>query len=121
MFDPTRPRIDLLMFFLLLKPLYHSVLWDKVEADFAKLQEDGYKIATVSEYVEALHRNKVQPRQLKPFLDAPWRPEDDSGVFTWMGKYVTPGEDDWAIRTQNWQTRSWLLAAETSENRNAPY
>jgi len=84
----------------------------KMEDDFRKLQEQGYKIATVSEYVEALERNKVKPRALKPILDAPWRPEDDKGVFTWMGHYVLPWEDDYGIRTQNWQTRSWLLSAE---------
>ncbi len=84
----------------------------KVEDDFAKLQQEGYKIATISEYVDALRRSKIEPRPMKPILDAPWRPEDDSGVFTWMGKYVMPGEDDWGIRTQNWQTRSWLVAAE---------
>ena len=85
---------------------------NKLENDFARLEKDGYKIATISEYVDALHRNKISPRPLKPILDAPWRPEDDQGVFTWMGKYVFPGEDDWGIRTENWRTRSWLLAAE---------
>jgi len=84
----------------------------KLEADFQKLQGEGYQIATISEYVSALERHKIQPRPLKPILDAPWRPEDDQGVFTWMGKYVLPKEDDYAIRTQNWQARSWLLAAE---------
>jgi len=84
----------------------------KIEADFKRYQSEGYKIATVGEYLEALHRNKVQPRPLKPMLDAPWRPEDDSGVFTWMGKQTLPKEQDWAIRTENWQARSWLLAAE---------
>ncbi len=84
----------------------------KVESDFTKLQAEGYQIATVSEYVSALQKKGTAPRPLKPALDAPWRPEDDQGVFTWMGKYVMPREDDYGIRTQNWQTRSWLIAAE---------
>jgi len=84
----------------------------KIETDFKRYQEEGYRIATVGEYLEALHRNNVQPRPLKPILDAPWRPEDDAGVFTWMGNYVLPKENDYGIRTENWQARSWLLAAE---------
>jgi hypothetical protein len=86
----------------------------KLESDFARYEKDGYRIATVSEYVDALHRNNIRPRPLKPMLDTPWRPEDDQGVFTWMGKYVLPRENDYGIRTENWTTRSWLLAAEKS-------
>ena len=84
----------------------------RMETDFKKLEQEGYKIATVSEYVEALNRNKIYPRPLKPILDAPWRPEDDQGVWTWMGKYGLSWEDDYGVRTENWKARSWLISAE---------
>jgi hypothetical protein len=84
----------------------------KMELDFKAYQDKGYKIATVGEYVEALHKANIQPRPLKPILDAPWRPEDDHGVFIWMGKYASPKENDYGIRTENYQVRALLLAAE---------
>ncbi len=84
----------------------------KMEADFKRLEKQGYKIATISEYVEGLRKLGYQPRPLKPILDSPWRPEDDQGLFTWMGKYVFPWEEDYQLRTENWRTRSWLISAE---------
>jgi len=97
-------------FSFLFKP--RDTIIKRMGADFKKLEQEGYKIATVSEYVEALKQNNIQPRPLKPILDAPWRPEDDQGVWTWMGKYVSPWEDDYGVRTENWRARSWLISAE---------
>ena len=84
----------------------------KLEQDFKRLEKKGYKIATISEYLSALRSLGYQPRPLKPILDSPWRPEDDKGVFTWMGEYNSKWEEDYQLRTENWQTRSWLISAE---------
>jgi hypothetical protein len=84
----------------------------KMVADFERYQRDGYRIATVGEYMEALHRHEVQPRPMRPFLDSAWRPQDDQGMFTWMGKYSFKYEDDYGIRTGNWRARAGLVSAE---------
>jgi len=83
-----------------------------LEAQFQDLEKQGYKIATVTEYVEALRAAAVEPEPLLPILDSPWRPNDGSGLFQWMGKYATPWERDWDMRTKNWQVRAALIEAE---------
>jgi len=85
----------------------------KLERNLKAAEADGYKIATVSEYREALQTAGLKPVALKPQLDAPWRPEDDSGVFQWMGKYAfNTWEDDYGLRTTDWQIRDALLTWE---------
>jgi hypothetical protein len=83
-----------------------------LEKQFQAAEKDGYKIAKVSEYVAALRQAGVKPGALKPMLDSPWRPEDGSGVFQWMGKYATPWEKDYGTRTWNWGVRTILVQAE---------
>ncbi|HUT51817.1 MAG TPA: hypothetical protein VM658_00355 [bacterium] len=83
-----------------------------LEKQFQAAEKDGYKIAKVSEYVSALREAGVKPGALKPMLDSPWRPEDGSGVFQWMGKYATKWETDYDTRTKNWLTRDLLVEAE---------
>lgn len=83
-----------------------------LENKFEQYEADGYKIASVTDYVRALRQIGVEPSPLRPILDSPWRPNDGSGVFQWMGKYVTPWERDYDIRTRNWQVRRELIAAE---------
>ena len=85
----------------------------KLERDLKAAEADGYKIATVSEYRQALVDAGLKPAPLKPQLDAPWRPEDDSGVFQWMGKYAfNTWEEDYTLRTMDWQIRDALLSWE---------
>jgi hypothetical protein len=83
-----------------------------LEKQLEAAQADGYKVATVTEYVEALRAAGVEPRPLRPILDAPWRPEDGSGLFQWMGKYSLRREKDYDMRTKNWQVRNALIEAE---------
>ncbi len=85
-----------------------------LERKMEKAAEKGYKPSTVTEYVEALRSAGVKPKKLRPVLDSPWRPEDGSGVFQWMGKYATIWEKDYDMRTKNWQVRSVLIEAERS-------
>lgn len=83
-----------------------------LEGELKAAEQNGYKIATVTEYVEALREAGVEPAPLKPMLDSPWRPGDGSGVFQWMGKYVATWEKDYDMRTRNWQVRNLLVEAE---------
>ncbi len=83
-----------------------------LERKLKDLEAQGYRIATVSQYHAALKAAGVQPVPLKPILDAPWRPEDDDGIYTWLGKYVFPWEEDYLLRTENWETRALLIRAE---------
>jgi len=84
----------------------------RLELAFQKAEKEGYKPATVTEYLDALRRAGVGPTPLKPVLDSPWRPGDGSGVFQWMGRYSLPWEKDWHVRTRNWQVRNMLVEAE---------
>jgi hypothetical protein len=85
---------------------------NSLEKKLSGFESQGYKIATVSEYHEALQKAGVKPGHLKPLLDAPWRPKDDDGIYTWLGKYVFPWEEDHALRTENFRTRALLIQAE---------
>ncbi len=85
---------------------------NSLEKKLKGFESRGYKIATVSEYHAALQKAGVKPGHLKPILDAPWRPEDDDGIYTWLGKYVFPWEEDYALRTENFRTRALLIQAE---------
>ena len=85
----------------------------KLEKDLQAAEADGYKIATVSEYRQALSDTGFKPVALKPQLDSPWRPEDGSGVFQWMGYYgFAHWEEDYELRTGDWLVRDALLTAE---------
>ncbi len=83
-----------------------------LEARMTALEKEGYKPSTVSEYVAALREAGLKPAPLRPMLDSPWRPEDGSGVFQWMGKYAFPWEADYDIRSRNWRVRTKLIEAE---------
>ena len=83
-----------------------------LEREFKNYEKEGYRIAKVSEYVEAVHEAGYEPPELLPILDSTWRPNDGSGVFQWMGKYVTKWEKDYDMRTQNWMVRNVLVEAE---------
>ncbi len=98
-------------YFPVLKP-YVKYCIVNLEKKFKDYVSQGYKIAKVSELVDALDAAGETPDPLKPILDTPWRPSDDSGVFQWMGRYVFPWEEDYTLITGNWTTRSCLLAFE---------
>lgn len=83
-----------------------------LEEQFKAYERDGLKPSTVTAYVDALLAAGVKPVPLKPYLDAPWRIGDGSGVFQWMGRYSLPWERDYDIRTRAWQVRSLLIEAE---------
>ncbi|MFO8056664.1 MAG: hypothetical protein R6V10_05150 [bacterium] len=83
-----------------------------LEKEMKEELEKGYKPSTITEYVKALRDAGVEPKPLRPVLDSPWRPDDGSGVFQWMGKYATPWEKDYDMRTENWKVRSLLIEAE---------
>lgn len=83
-----------------------------LEKQMKAAEAEGFKPSKISAYVAALRSAGVKPAELRPFLDAPWRPEDGSGVFQWMGKYVSSWERDYDLRTKNWQVRNVLVEAE---------
>ena len=86
----------------------------KMEENFAALAAEGYRTATVSEWLDAVAAHNLAPRPLRLMLDAAWRPQDDQGLFTWLGKHEFPWENDRQVRTQNYEARSWLVAAEAA-------
>jgi hypothetical protein len=98
-------------YFPVLKP-YVKYCIANLGKKFKDYVNQGYKIAKVSELIDALDAAGEAPEPLKPILDTPWRPSDGSGVFQWMGKYVFPWEEDYTIITGNWTARSCLMAFE---------
>lgn len=90
---------------------------DAYDAYEQKLQEqadNGFRIATVGEYVEYLATNNVAKPQLPPILDGDWQPKDTLSIWFWMGrKGIWPeAEDDNGILTANYRNSQKLRALE---------
>jgi hypothetical protein len=106
-------------YFPVLKP-YVKLCIANLDKKFKNYVDEGYKIAKVSELIDALDAAGERPVPLKPILDTPWRPGDGSGVFQWMGEYVFPWEEDYTLLTGNWTARSCLMAFESKYGEQYP-
>ena len=79
----------------------------------AKLEQDGYVIGTIGQYVNALKLAGIPAATLKPVLDGDWQPIDTHNIFRWMGDYHFQYERDNEVLTTNVKVRHKVLAAET--------
>lgn len=57
-------------------------------------ESQGYKITTITEYINELASSGIMPHECPPVLDGTWQPDDTRNLFRWMG-------DDPALNTQN--------------------
>ncbi len=96
------------------------------EADFEKvaeyeqkltdLENQGYKVTSITDYVSHLKAQSVPQPDLPPVLDGTWQPTSTSSILRWMGgRSAAPNnyhERDSYIRSQNYKARTRLHAAE---------
>lgn len=88
------------------------------ERRLTELEADGYRIATVGQYVEAV-RDRVPLAELPPLLDGTWQPGSTRAVLKWMGgrsiwSLDRPDDRDNHVRTLGYQAHRELVAAETA-------
>lgn len=91
---------------------YKKDAMDKYEQKLRHLEEEGYKIVTVREYVQNLKALGIKPKPLPPIIDGTWQPKDTDNLFQWMGKRGIYNEMDMEILSKNYANRVFLLAAE---------
>ncbi len=84
------------------------------EAELLALEAEGYTIATIEQYVEAV-APLVAPETPPPLLDGTWQPNSTNGVSRWLGRQgVWFGQErDNHVRATGAQAHRELVAAET--------
>jgi len=91
---------------------------DEYEQQLADLETQGFRIATISEYVTWAKQNGLQQDPLPPVLDGTWQPPSTNSMRRWLGgsglvDMAYACERDNLVLTTNVQTRHWLAVAET--------
>lgn len=86
------------------------------EAELTALEEEGFKISSIKDYVNHLKAQDVEQPELPPVLDGTWQPTSTSSVLRWMGgRSQAPYnniERDNLIRTTNYRIGIELEAAQ---------
>ncbi len=87
------------------------------EAELEALVADGWRIATISEYVAWAKENNLEQRELPPMLDGTWQPPSTDSMHRWMGAsglidQAYAGERDNQVLTSNVRARHRIAAAE---------
>jgi MYXO-CTERM domain-containing protein len=88
------------------------------EAKLEQQEAEGYRIATISEYVDYVKSTDLPQPPLPPLLDGTWQPSSSDSMFRWMGKsgaldVLLEFERDNDVITGNVEARHTLLTAET--------
>jgi len=88
------------------------------EQQLTDLENQGFRIATIEEYVTWAKQNGLQQDPLPPMLDGTWQPPSTNSMRRWLGGsgLVDIGyacERDNLVLTRNVQARHWLEVAET--------
>lgn len=81
--------------------------------ELKSLEDQGYKIGKISDYINDLKKAGVKPAKLDPMVDGSWQPKDTDNIFRWMGDYRAQFERDNEILTENYRVRGKLAAAQT--------
>ncbi|MBN2495955.1 MAG: hypothetical protein JXR96_15290 [Deltaproteobacteria bacterium] len=86
------------------------------EQALEQAESEGFRIATIGEYVAWAKQNLPQP-ELPPVLDGTWQPPSTDSMHRWMGAsglldFVYHGEQDNAVLTGNVRARHWIEVAE---------
>jgi MYXO-CTERM domain-containing protein len=81
-------------------------------------EAQGYRIATITEYVTWAKANNLPQPPLPPILDGTWQPASSDSMFRWMGAsgFLDAAHDcerDNLVLTGNVQARHRILTAET--------
>ncbi len=76
---------------------------------------DGYRITTITEYINDLAGSGIMPAECPPLLDGTWQPDDTRNLYRWMGDdpaLNTQNVWDNVVLTQNFKSRNKLVALE---------
>ncbi|MBY0471682.1 hypothetical protein K2X30_10995 [bacterium] len=107
-------------------PYFYHIGWDalfrKSQKSLDRLEttmtnwETNHQIATIGEYLSTLKAKGATGLAAGPILDK-MRSDFTDNVWLWMGDNRNPfSEDDDKVRSRNYASRNWLLAAETVVN-----
>jgi len=88
------------------------------EQELADKEAQGFRIATIEEYVAWAKQNGLQQDPLPPVLDGTWQPPSTNSMRRWLGGsgLIDMGyacERDNQVLTSNVQARHWVEVAET--------
>ncbi len=87
--------------------------WEKKNIDkFLRLEKEGYRFVTVSEFVKILKKNSYKPPQMAYIPEGTWN-MGAGGPYNWLGKQGSGNEKDGLTRARNFIARGWVLVAET--------
>ena len=94
---------------------YDKAFTDNYVEKLEQLEADGWRIATVADYVDHLVDYGYQMEPLPLVLDGAWQPSDTFNIQRWMGLVGMwdEDEDDNGVLTTLTQSRFVLQAAET--------
>ncbi|UCD84040.1 MAG: hypothetical protein JSU92_12245 [Deltaproteobacteria bacterium] len=92
---------------------YDPVALAGYEFELSLRESEGYRITTISKYIEEIETLGITPAELLPLLDGTWQPGSHL-TSKWLGGIsALGGNDDNYVRTLQYTTRQHLLAAET--------
>ncbi|NLH49285.1 MAG: hypothetical protein GX444_11885 [Myxococcales bacterium] len=85
------------------------------EAGLMEKEADGYKIGSISDYVNDLLDAGIDPEPAPRLLDGTWQPDSTEGVSMWLGRggLWRKDERDNHVRSLAYQAHQEILAAET--------
>jgi len=75
-------------------------------------EHQGYQLATITEFLQAIDQSGFEPPLAEPLLDGNWNMGRSRGCFTWLGWNRNESQNDLAVRTHNWKSRTQLLQLE---------
>ncbi|MFH1434417.1 MAG: hypothetical protein ABIJ56_01755 [Pseudomonadota bacterium] len=95
---------------------YSPARMDEYGAQLQALEDEGYKVTTIKDYVNHLKGQGIEQPEMGAVLDGTWQPGSTDGIHRWMGGMgVTPwsgNERDNDVRTANIRTGINLRAAD---------
>lgn len=96
--------------------VFHQPSYDKFEKKLLDLEAQGWKIASLGAWRQAVLDAGIDVPELPPVLDGCWQPKDTQNVYRWMGGAGVWGasERDNEVLRANVRARHALLAAEVA-------
>jgi len=92
---------------------YRVPTWEKKNIDkFKRLEKEGYKFITVSEFVNILKKKDYKIPKMAYIPEGTWN-MGAGGPYNWLGKQGSGNEKDGLTRARDFIARGWVLVAET--------
>ena len=96
--------------------VFSQASYDDFEAKLMELEAQGWKIAGIEQYRQAVIDAGIAKEPLPPVIDGSWQPGNSNNMFRWMGGAGVWGKDeqDNRVLTGVARARHALLAAEVA-------